>query len=140
MPWIVHESDGKRRRLAVVRTAAGAWVGWPGGARFFAPERTAAEKGKVHHDELRAPMTARVVKVLARAGDRVEAGRTVIILEAMKMEYQLQAPYAAVVDEIHCVEGELVDLGKTLAKLTEIGAAAPGPAGPVGPAPGTGGA
>ncbi len=120
MGWILDESGGRRRRLAVVRTPAGVWVGWSGRARFFAPERSGEERGKVHHDELRAPMTARVVKVQTRTGDRVSAGQVLLILEAMKMEYQLQAPYEATVEGVFCKEGELVDLGRTLAKLTEI--------------------
>ena len=42
-----------------------------------------------------APMPGTVVRVLVEAGDRVEARQPLLVLEAMKMETPLLAPYAA---------------------------------------------
>jgi 3-methylcrotonyl-CoA carboxylase alpha subunit len=109
------------RRLRVVRTANGVWVGWPGGAKFFEPERPGASAREGSDDgpaEVRAPMTARVVKVEARAGGQVVADEVLVILQAMKMEYRLTAPRAGRVEAIHCAEGEMVDLGRTLVTLS----------------------
>jgi 3-methylcrotonyl-CoA carboxylase alpha subunit len=115
------EGSEVARRLRVVRTANGAWIGWPGGAKFFERERPgAAARGGAVGDgasEVRAPMTARVVKVAARAGSDVAADEVLVILQAMKMEYRLTAPRAGRVEAIHCAEGEMVDLGKTLVTL-----------------------
>ena len=111
---------GATRRLRVVRTANGVWVGWPGGAKFFERERPgAAARGADGESpsEIRAPMTARVVKVAVGAGSDVAADEVLVILQAMKMEYRLTAPRAGRVEAIHCAEGEMVDLGKPLVTL-----------------------
>lgn len=123
MSWIDFEHEGKTHRLAIARTPAGVWIGWPGRAKFFAFARRVSPCGEAALDELRAPMTGRVVKVKVKAGDAVAVGQIVMILEAMKMEYQLAAAMAGTVRGIFCKEGDLVDLGKTLAKL--IPASAP---------------
>jgi biotin carboxyl carrier protein len=94
------------------------WVGWPGGARFFGPERTEEGAAGPLHEEIRAPMTGRIIKVAVAPGESVAESDTVVILEAMKMEYRLTASHAGTVEEVLCREGELVDLGTTLVKLT----------------------
>lgn len=104
-------------KLRILRTADGVWVGWPGRAKFFGPERTAAAGGRASHDEVRAPMTGKVVKIAVAVGSPVKAGDVVAIMEAMKMEYRLAAPHAGTVDGVFCKVGELVDLGKTLASI-----------------------
>jgi biotin carboxyl carrier protein len=52
-----------------------------------------------------------------RVGDHVEAGDTLVVLEAMKMEVPIRAPRAAIVRTIHCVEGQLVQPGMMLVDL-----------------------
>jgi len=120
------EADARGgRRLRVVRTANGVWIGWPGGAKFFERERpgAAAATGGDGPSEIRAPMTARVVKVAVGAGTEVAADEVLVILQAMKMEYRLTAPRAGRVEAIHCAEGEMVDLGKPLVTLAPPAAA-----------------
>jgi acetyl/propionyl-CoA carboxylase alpha subunit len=107
-----------------VRTSRGVWVGWPGGAKFFGPERTEAAAEGAEAAEIRAPMTGRVVKVEAEPGRPVQADDLLVILQAMKMEYRLTAPCAGVVESVRCAEGQMVDLGATLVTL----APAPEPA------------
>lgn len=123
MSWINFEHDGRSYRLAVERTASGVWIGWPGRGKFFQPERKKTARGETAIDELRAPMTGRVVKVKAAVGERLAAHQTVVVLEAMKMEYQMHAPFDAVITGIFCKEGDLVDLGALLARLEPAKAA-----------------
>jgi biotin carboxyl carrier protein len=59
--------------------------------------------------ELRAPMPGRIVKILVAAGDAVEAGAPVMVMEAMKMENELRAEGSCVVDEVKVSEGENVE-------------------------------
>ena len=117
MSFINFEDEGKRMRLALVRTAEGVWVGWPGGAKFFAPERAEGAARGPAPEEVRAPMTGKIVHIAVGAGDAVAEDDLLVILEAMKMEYRLTAPYAGTVGAIQCREGELVDLGATLVRL-----------------------
>lgn len=60
---------------------------------------------------------ARVVKVNAKQGETLEAGATLIVLEAMKMEAQIKVPRECTVVTIHVREGEMVEKGKPLARL-----------------------
>jgi biotin carboxyl carrier protein len=61
-----------------------------------------------------APMSGRIVKVLVRRGDAVEARQPLIVVEAMKMENELRAPRAGIVGEVRIVEGALVESGAVL--------------------------
>ena len=118
MSWVLIQHDGQTHRIALVRDRRGVWVGWPGGAAFF--ERENRQTASIHqHEEIRAPMTGKVVRVMIAPGDIVEQGAVLVILEAMKMEYRLTAPHAGTVEEVHCHEDDLVDLGATLVKLVE---------------------
>ena len=54
-------------------------------------------------------MPGRVVRVLAKKGESVAAGQAVLVIEAMKMENELRAGGAAVVAEVHVVEGTSVE-------------------------------
>ena len=69
-------------------------------------------------EEVRAPIAGKVVKVLAAVGERVEAGRGVVVLEAMKMENELVAERGGTVSAIHKDAGQSVDTGDLLVTLT----------------------
>jgi biotin carboxyl carrier protein len=66
---------------------------------------------------VRAPIPGKVVKVLVKAGDSVNAGQTLLVLEAMKMENELRAPRAASVVAVHAAEGTAVETGQELVSL-----------------------
>jgi len=67
--------------------------------------------------EVRAPMPARVTRVLARAGDRVEAGQLLLKIEAMKMENHVLSPFAGTVAKICVSDGQEVAGGELLVKI-----------------------
>jgi biotin carboxyl carrier protein len=70
-------------------------------------------------DALFPPMSATVVRILVRPGERVHTGDTLVVLEAMKMELPIQAPHDAIVGAVHCREGEMVRPGTPLVELGE---------------------
>jgi biotin carboxyl carrier protein len=82
------------------------------------PELTESSTATSADRELRAPMTGRIVKVAATAGAAVRAGQILVILEAMKMEYRLVAPRDGTVEEVGCKEGDRVDLGHVVVRLS----------------------
>jgi pyruvate carboxylase subunit B len=61
-----------------------------------------------------APMPGRVVKLLVKPGDRVEARQGLVVVEAMKMENELRASVAGQVSEVRVSEGALVEAGTIL--------------------------
>jgi biotin carboxyl carrier protein len=66
-------------------------------------------------------MPGTVIRVLAGEGDAVRARQPLLVLEAMKMETPLLAPYEAVVRRIHVAEGDQVAGGALLVELEESG-------------------
>jgi biotin carboxyl carrier protein len=63
---------------------------------------------------LTAPMPGRVTQVAVRRGDHVEPGRTLIIIEAMKMENELKATTTGTVVEVRVEAGQAVNPGDVL--------------------------
>jgi pyruvate carboxylase subunit B len=62
-------------------------------------------------------MPGKVVKLLVKAGDRVEPRQGVVVVEAMKMENELRARAAGTVSEVRAVEGTTVEAGAILVVL-----------------------
>ena len=81
---------------------------------------------RVSRDEggvLRSPAPALVVATPVKVGDEVAAGAPVLVLESMKMETVLPAPFAARVKELHVAAGSQVETGAALARLEPTGGA-----------------
>uniref|UniRef100_UPI001867CC0E acetyl-CoA carboxylase biotin carboxyl carrier protein subunit n=1 Tax=Pseudomonas sp. K8 TaxID=212200 RepID=UPI001867CC0E len=64
------------------------------------------------------PMPGTVVSVAVEAGQQVEAGQPVLVLEAMKMQHRVSAPYAGTVTEIDVKPGDQVTSGAVLAVVS----------------------
>jgi geranyl-CoA carboxylase alpha subunit len=82
---------------------------------IHAPPQTRAAAAS--DGRLVAPMNGRVVAVNAKAGETVEAGRALVVLEAMKMEHALNAPAASRVKALHVAPGAQVKPGQLLVEL-----------------------
>jgi pyruvate carboxylase subunit B len=59
-------------------------------------------------------MPGSILDVLVKVGDQVKAGDTVVKLEAMKMENDLQSPVTGVVQEVRVSKGDNVSVGEVL--------------------------
>ena len=66
---------------------------------------------------VRAPMPGTMIEVLVAVGDEVEAGQTLAVMEAMKMEHLLTAPNAGTISAIHTSAGASVDEDTVLIEL-----------------------
>jgi pyruvate carboxylase len=64
-------------------------------------------------------MPGTVIKVFVAPGDHVRARQPLVLLEAMKMETPLTAPYDAVVRSVHVAEGDRVAGGAVLVELED---------------------
>ena len=56
-----------------------------------------------------ANIPGKVVTVEVVEGQRVEEGQVILILEAMKMQNEIQAPVSGTVSKVHCSEGEAIE-------------------------------
>ena len=83
----------------------------------FAASTAAAGDGD---NVIKAPMHGRVLELLAGIGDRVVFGQRLAVIEAMKMEHTLRAPFAAVVKELPVSTGAQVVEGAPIMVLEPI--------------------
>jgi biotin carboxyl carrier protein len=67
--------------------------------------------------KITAPMPGKIVRLLAKEGSAVQAGQSVIVIEAMKMQNELKAPKNGVLRKINVSEGAAVEAGQALAEV-----------------------
>jgi acetyl/propionyl-CoA carboxylase alpha subunit len=120
---IVLFAGGKARRVFLVRDGD-RWLVSAGGREFVSPAR--AESGRFHKGDdrtpdggrgVRSPMPGKVIKLCAAEGDECRKNQTLVIVEAMKMENEVQAGLEGIVKKIHVAVGELVDAEKILVEI-----------------------
>ena len=68
-----------------------------------------------------APITGVIIEIKKGVGNRVKAGDTLLILEAMKMENEIVTPEPGAVKEIKVREGQKVTAGASLVVITPLG-------------------
>lgn len=76
---------------------------------------------KLHSDSadegaasLRSPMPGKIIQVSVKPGEIVAKGKTLMIVEAMKMEHSIKAPHAGIIKSIHFKPGDMVQKGDSL--------------------------
>ena len=84
-----------------------------------APKQRRSSGGKSKKSgKVTANIPGKVVTVEVKVGQVVEEGQVVMILEAMKMQNEIQAPVAGTVTEIHCEEGQSIEANVPLLVIT----------------------
>jgi biotin carboxyl carrier protein len=81
-----------------------------------AAKRSNATLGHLHQ-EVRAPMPGKVIRMLVREGDEVKAGQGLAVVEAMKMQNEMKALRAGRVVRVTAKDGDTVAAGDVLATL-----------------------
>jgi 3-methylcrotonyl-CoA carboxylase alpha subunit len=111
--------DGAEFAATVVRAGEERHVFCDGAHRRLRLVDRLAHAGddELHGGRLTAPMSGAVVAVLVKAGDRVEKGAQLIVLEAMKMEQTITAPAPGVVTAVNFRVGDRVQEGADLVDL-----------------------
>jgi biotin carboxyl carrier protein len=61
-----------------------------------------------------APMPGKIVRILVQAGEAVEAGQGLVVVEAMKMQNEIRSPKSGKVEKIAAKEGDTVNAGDVL--------------------------
>lgn len=77
---------------------------------------TGANSG-ANSGEIKATMPGRVVKILVKKDQEVEAGQSLLVLEAMKMENEIKASRAGKISNIHVAEAASVESGALLVSM-----------------------
>jgi pyruvate carboxylase subunit B len=67
--------------------------------------------------DITSPMPGTVVKINVNKGDKVKAGDTVVIVEAMKMENEIHSPIDGTVEEIYIKQGDMVNPDEVMIRI-----------------------
>lgn len=109
------EVDNRRATSRVTHSGELLFVQTPRGTARFNIEPLFAVPGiEAVVGGLNAPMPGAIVEVRVALGQRVEAGETLVVMEAMKMEHIITAPGAGTVSEVLVVKGQQVNSGAVL--------------------------
>ncbi|MFA6884233.1 MAG: acetyl-CoA carboxylase biotin carboxyl carrier protein subunit, partial [Paludibacteraceae bacterium] len=76
--------------------------------------------GGMAQDRIFSPMPGKVVKILVEKGDTVEAGKPVIIVEAMKMQSEYKVKNDCIIKDILVSEGATIRGDETLISLEPL--------------------
>jgi propionyl-CoA carboxylase alpha chain/3-methylcrotonyl-CoA carboxylase alpha subunit len=121
----------QRRRVALERDQAGAiqTIPWQGGvvafvagdAWRFEPSRAVGEDAATAEADgaVRSPIPGLVAAIPVEPGQAVVRGQTLVVVEAMKTEHSLAAPFDGVVQAVRAAVGEQVDEGAVVAVVTK---------------------
>jgi 3-methylcrotonyl-CoA carboxylase alpha subunit len=111
--------DGVRQSHLAIRSGDALYLQWQGEIHRVTKidPIAAVEASHNQHGGFTAPMNGSIVRVLVEPGQSVEAGTTLVVLEAMKMEHSIRAAEAGVVKALFCAEGEMVNEGTVLVEL-----------------------
>ncbi|MCC6588259.1 MAG: acetyl-CoA carboxylase biotin carboxyl carrier protein subunit [Bryobacterales bacterium] len=75
-------------------------------------------QGPVNEEKVcRSPISGIVVKVLVQAGQKIQPGDRLLVLEAMKMETNITAPVAGTVAKVNANQGDSVQSGQVLVEF-----------------------
>ncbi len=108
----------QRQFALVTREGGTTWATLQGATWRFEPARYAGAAGGGAHDgDILAPMPGKVIAVDVAEGDKVAAGQRLLVLEAMKMEHALTAPFDGIVAELAARDGQQVQVEALLARI-----------------------
>jgi len=103
---------------------SGDWLGRDGDTWHVqdhdAVEASLSGAGRGGADTLAAPMPGTVTVVKVAVGDEVEAGQSLLVVEAMKMEHVISAPHAGTVTELDVTAGATVAMDQILAVVAPV--------------------
>ena len=109
---LVHHRDGSMHEITLGGATLHVEIIDPSAARRRGHDDHLGASGTV-----KALMPGRVVRVLVEKGDAVKKGTGLLILEAMKMENEIQAPADGTVDDIFVNAGQTVEAGTDLVHI-----------------------
>ena len=114
----IHLSNGMKGYATTAKVGDVWWVHFQG--HTFCLERIepgASQSG--YEGGLIAPMPGKVLEVFVEIGQTVEAGQTLMVLEAMKMEHRILASTTGQITGVYFTAGEQVQQGSVLLEMME---------------------
>ncbi len=112
--------NGQQKRIYSAKSGAERYIHINGQTLNLAVPETRSRRRSTASagDGLTAQMPGQVVDVSCKAGDSVQKGQTLVILEAMKMEIRISAPVDGIIKRVHVQIGQTVERGQSLVEIT----------------------
>ena len=113
--------DGQHITAYVSLDGAKRWV-TVNGKTFLLTKSSGTKRGGGKHEHsgnLSAPMPGQIRAVNVKEGDAVTKGQTLVVLEAMKMEIRVQAPFDGVVKSVAVEVSQIVEREQALIEIKE---------------------
>jgi len=79
--------------------------------------RVKQKKKYAGENDLNSPISGKVVSIKVKIDETVEKGTVLLVIEAMKMEYLIRAPYNGTVKKIHFKENDQIEIGQLTIEL-----------------------
>ena len=117
--WITCVIDGHRQNFNIARSSSEIFVQnashgtfrFKDLARFAEPGAGESKGGYI------APMPGEIVKVLVKAGDKVQSGKGLLVMSSMKMETTIEAHADGEVEEVFVSDKQFVEADTVLLKM-----------------------
>lgn len=114
--------SGHSHEVCVTPSPAGRLQLQTGGVEFLAEVFDPRSwRGRRHtgaeaegRQQIVAPMPGKVVRLLVKEGDKVEAGQGLLVVEAMKMQNEIRSPKSGALERVQVAEGQAVNAGDVL--------------------------
>ncbi len=116
--------DGRSFEVSVTALPASGTLRIQSGSEEFAAEiidpriwrgRRGALVEAEGRQQVLAPMPGKVLRVLVKAGEKVEANQGILVVEAMKMQNEIRSPKTGTIERLLISEGQTVNAGEVLA-------------------------
>lgn len=117
--WLVRTAEGTHSAVSV-RVGDKVLVSY--GGRVYEVERGIRHRpaATAATGEFHAPMPGQIVDVLVAEGEEVEAGQRLLVLEAMKTQQPMSAPFAGIVEVLPVAKGQQVVLDQLLVRVVPV--------------------
>lgn len=114
--WVLSR-EGRSGTALVARDRRGTWVHFEGRAWLVERGTGPGAAGAASDGSIVAPMTGKVLEVLAAEGESVAEGQVLLVLSAMKMRLEIKAPRAGLLRRLPHAKDAQVEGGEILAVI-----------------------
>jgi len=112
--------NGQEMSGFVMKHGSTVWVHVNGRTFTYESEKSRSQKNRQNLEDpskIFAPMPGKIIKVFCKEGDKVTKNQTIVVMEAMKMEYALKAQTDGSIKTLKAQPGAQASLGDLLVEL-----------------------
>lgn len=123
MKFLDKNWKGKNYKFYVQRDKDSLWIHFQGQTWLWRKKRPqVAEQTEVLKKEglIRSHLPGRVQKIFVKKGDKVSKGQNLLILSAMKIEYNFKAEGEGQVEDLNCQLGDIVGANQKLIQIKYV--------------------